>query len=178
MLWMKQFVRCMRLLIRLGFFCDTIMYKSSWWVPICRKLVTILVHWLLHLQAIKSPQLQYSHFVSIPLALHTKLLDSVVEFQKSVLEFAVASSSDGKVNHSLLLFAWHFAEVGALCSYWVGAYTSVSRFGQELQAGHWQVHICEACDVSFDSSRVEALERRASASCCWSLTIMPFSQLV
>lgn len=45
-------------------------------------------------QAIKSPQLQYSHFVSITLALHTKLLDSAVEIQKSVLEFAVASSSD------------------------------------------------------------------------------------
>lgn len=44
-------------------------------------------------QSIKSPQLQYSHFVSIPLALHSKLLESVVEFQKSVLE-SVASSSD------------------------------------------------------------------------------------
>ena len=53
---------------------------------------------LIYFQAIKSPQLQYSHFVSIPLALHSKLLESVVGFQKDVLE-SVASSSDGKVNN-------------------------------------------------------------------------------
>lgn len=56
---------------------------------------------LVYFQAIKSPQLQYSHFVSIPLALHSKLLESVEEFQKSVLE-SVASTSDGKVNYSLV----------------------------------------------------------------------------
>lgn len=54
---------------------------------------------LVYLQAIKSPQLQYTHFVSIPLALHSKLLETVVEFQTSVLE-CIPSSSDGKVNYS------------------------------------------------------------------------------
>lgn len=48
---------------------------------------------MLHFQAIKSPQFQYSHFVSIPLALHPQLLESVKAFQKTVLEF-----DDGKIN--------------------------------------------------------------------------------
>ncbi|KAG0604245.1 hypothetical protein M758_10G156200 [Ceratodon purpureus] len=53
-------------------------------------------------QAIKSSQLQYSHFVSIPLALHSKLLESVVEFQKSVLESVASSGNDpGKSIHGI-----------------------------------------------------------------------------
>jgi hypothetical protein len=72
---------------------------------------------LVYLQAIKSPQLQYSHFVSIPLALHSKLLESVVEFQKSVLE-SVASSSDGKVNYSLVTKdMFLFQTVNLLCNF-------------------------------------------------------------
>jgi hypothetical protein len=72
---------------------------------------------LVYLQGIKSPQLQYSHFVSIPLALHSKLLESVVEFQKSVLE-SVASSSDGKVNYSLVTKdMFLFQTVNLLCNF-------------------------------------------------------------
>lgn len=56
---------------------------------------------LVYFQAIKSPLLQYSHFVSIPLALHPKLLESVIDFQKSLLESG-ASSSDGGVNYSFV----------------------------------------------------------------------------
>jgi len=44
-------------------------------------------------EAIRSPSFQYSHFISIPLALHPPLLESVTGFQESVLE-SVRSSSD------------------------------------------------------------------------------------
>ncbi|XP_024398767.1 uncharacterized protein [Physcomitrium patens] len=47
-------------------------------------------------QAIKSPQFQYSHFVSIPLALHPQLLESVKAFQKTVLEFDDESGMSNK----------------------------------------------------------------------------------
>ncbi|KAK8956931.1 hypothetical protein KSP39_PZI001494 [Platanthera zijinensis] len=37
-------------------------------------------------QAVKSPNLDYSHFVSLPLAIHPELVEKLQSFQKSVLE--------------------------------------------------------------------------------------------
>ncbi|GAB2293515.1 hypothetical protein Dimus_027722 [Dionaea muscipula] len=37
-------------------------------------------------QAVKSPILDYSHFISLPLAIHPELVDKLVRFQKSILE--------------------------------------------------------------------------------------------
>lgn len=36
-------------------------------------------------QAVNSPSLDYSHFISLPLAIHPELVDKLVNFQKSVL---------------------------------------------------------------------------------------------
>lgn len=54
-------------------------------------------------QAIKSPQLQYSHFISVPLALHSKLLESVVDFQKAVLESGEPSNDDKGIDKSIFV---------------------------------------------------------------------------
>lgn len=36
-------------------------------------------------QAVKSPSLDYSHFVSLPLAIHPELVDKLVNFQNTIL---------------------------------------------------------------------------------------------
>ncbi|XP_058192511.1 uncharacterized protein LOC131309859 isoform X3 [Rhododendron vialii] len=36
-------------------------------------------------EAVKSPSLEYSHFVSLPLAIHPELVDKLLKFQKSIL---------------------------------------------------------------------------------------------
>ena len=36
-------------------------------------------------QAVKSPNLQYSHFISLPLAIHPELVDKLMSFQNSIL---------------------------------------------------------------------------------------------
>lgn len=36
-------------------------------------------------QAINSPSLNYSHFISLPLAIHPELVDKLVKFQNSIL---------------------------------------------------------------------------------------------
>lgn len=40
---------------------------------------------LFGLQAIKSPQLDYSHFISLPLAIHPGLVEKLIGFQNSIL---------------------------------------------------------------------------------------------
>jgi hypothetical protein len=40
---------------------------------------------LFKLQAIKSPSLDYSHFISLPLAIHPELVDKLLKFQNSIL---------------------------------------------------------------------------------------------
>ncbi|XP_062087529.1 uncharacterized protein LOC133794334 isoform X2 [Humulus lupulus] len=37
-------------------------------------------------QAVKSPSLNYSHFISLPLAIHPELVDKLIMFQNSILE--------------------------------------------------------------------------------------------
>lgn len=37
------------------------------------------------IQAVKSPSLDYSHFISLPLAIHPELVDKLVMFQNSIL---------------------------------------------------------------------------------------------
>lgn len=37
------------------------------------------------MQAIKSPSLDYSHFVSLPLAIHPELVEKLINFQNSIL---------------------------------------------------------------------------------------------
>lgn len=47
------------------------------------------------LQAVNSPNLDYSHFISLPLAIHPELVDKLVTFQNSILGF------DPSVNENL-----------------------------------------------------------------------------
>lgn len=37
------------------------------------------------MQAVKSPNIDYSHFISLPLAIHPELVDKLVNFQNSIL---------------------------------------------------------------------------------------------
>ena len=37
------------------------------------------------MQAINSPSLDYSHFISLPLAMHPELVDKLIKFQNSIL---------------------------------------------------------------------------------------------
>lgn len=39
-------------------------------------------------EAVKSPNLQYSHFISLPLAVHTELVEKLTDFQNSVLSLS------------------------------------------------------------------------------------------
>lgn len=45
----------------------------------------LIYMWLFCEQAVKSPSLEYSHFVSLPLAIHPELVDKLLNFQKSIL---------------------------------------------------------------------------------------------
>lgn len=57
----------------------------------------IMLIWLLtfrKLQAVNSPSLDYSHFVSLPLAFHPKLVEKLHNFQKCVLK-EVNMDADG-----------------------------------------------------------------------------------
>ena len=51
-------------------------------------------HILVSEQAVKSPNLDYSHFISFPLTLHPELADKLVNFQKSIL--GDTSEDEGK----------------------------------------------------------------------------------
>lgn len=46
------------------------------------------------MQAVKSPSLDYSHFISLPLAIHPELVDKLVNFQNSIL--GIIDSSQGE----------------------------------------------------------------------------------
>ncbi|XP_043705095.1 uncharacterized protein LOC122654897 [Telopea speciosissima] len=46
---------------------------------------SLVVSSMCEMQAIKSPSLDYSHFVSLPLAIHPVLVDKLINFQNSVL---------------------------------------------------------------------------------------------
>lgn len=43
------------------------------------------------MQAIKSPSLDYSHFVSLPLAVHSELVEKLINFQNSILGSSASS---------------------------------------------------------------------------------------
>ncbi|XP_050234297.1 uncharacterized protein LOC126682607 [Mercurialis annua] len=45
-------------------------------------------------EAVKSPNLDYSHFISLPLALHPELVDRLINFQNSILKEGVESNSN------------------------------------------------------------------------------------
>lgn len=45
-------------------------------------------------QAVKSPNLDYSHFVSLPLAIHPDLVDKLLNFQKSILGSSNANENE------------------------------------------------------------------------------------
>ncbi|XP_042427251.1 uncharacterized protein LOC122014852 isoform X1 [Zingiber officinale] len=45
-------------------------------------------------EAVKSPRLDYSHFISLPLALHPELVEKLIRFQKSILGDAAAGPED------------------------------------------------------------------------------------
>ncbi|KAM5579112.1 hypothetical protein ABKV19_009075 [Rosa sericea] len=45
-------------------------------------------------EAVKSPSLDYSHFISLPLAIHPELVDKLVNFQNSIL--GITDSSQGE----------------------------------------------------------------------------------
>lgn len=47
-----------------------------------------------HLQAVESPKLDYSHFISLPLALHPELVEKLSRFQKSILGDAAVGHED------------------------------------------------------------------------------------
>lgn len=59
------------------------------------KSVTTATETIQHIldEAVKSPNLQYSHFISLPLAVHTELVEKLTDFQNSVLTL---SGSAGK----------------------------------------------------------------------------------
>ncbi|XP_042427256.1 uncharacterized protein LOC122014852 isoform X3 [Zingiber officinale] len=46
------------------------------------------------IEAVKSPRLDYSHFISLPLALHPELVEKLIRFQKSILGDAAAGPED------------------------------------------------------------------------------------
>ncbi|XP_019198844.1 PREDICTED: uncharacterized protein LOC109192598 isoform X2 [Ipomoea nil] len=50
-------------------------------------------------EAVKSPNLDYSHFVSLPLAIHTELVNKLINFQTSILE-ATEVNQDGHLESS------------------------------------------------------------------------------
>ncbi|KAG6487297.1 hypothetical protein ZIOFF_055883 [Zingiber officinale] len=45
-------------------------------------------------EAVKSPRLDYSHFISLPLALHPELVEKLIRFQKSILGDAAVGPED------------------------------------------------------------------------------------
>lgn len=52
------------------------------------------------LQAVKTPSLDYSHFVSLPLAIHPELVDKLVNFQNSILGISDACVDDNLEGNS------------------------------------------------------------------------------
>lgn len=45
-------------------------------------------------EAVKSPSLQYSHFISLPLAVHTDLVEKLMDFQNSVLALSGSAGQE------------------------------------------------------------------------------------
>lgn len=57
--------------------------KSISFSPLSKN--TLVLTCILFQQAIKSPTLDYTHFVSLPLAIHPQLVEKLVNFQNSIL---------------------------------------------------------------------------------------------
>lgn len=51
-----------------------------------------------HWQAVKSPALEYSHFISLPLAIHPELVDKLTRFQSTILGDCHSKDADGNLN--------------------------------------------------------------------------------
>ncbi|XP_017978845.1 PREDICTED: uncharacterized protein LOC18595979 isoform X2 [Theobroma cacao] len=51
-------------------------------------------------EAVKTPSLDYSHFVSLPLAIHPELVDKLVDFQNSILGISDACVDDNQEDNS------------------------------------------------------------------------------
>ncbi|EOY26860.1 Eukaryotic LigT isoform 4 [Theobroma cacao] len=51
-------------------------------------------------EAVKTPILDYSHFVSLPLAIHPELVDKLVDFQNSILGISDACVDDNQEDNS------------------------------------------------------------------------------
>lgn len=60
------------------------------------KSVTTATETIQHIldEAVKSPSLQYSHFISLPLAVHTELVEKLTDFQNSVLALSGSAGKD------------------------------------------------------------------------------------
>lgn len=60
------------------------------------KSVTTATETIQHIldEAVKSPSLQYSHFISLPLAVHTELVEKLTDFQNSVLPLSGSAGKD------------------------------------------------------------------------------------
>jgi hypothetical protein len=65
------------------FLCITFLIFNSNGVPLCTSLNFSFA--LFKLQAVKSPSLDYTHFISLPLAIHPELVDKLLNFQNSIL---------------------------------------------------------------------------------------------
>lgn len=60
------------------------------------KSVTTATETIQHIldEAVKSPSLQYSHFISLPLAVHTEFVEKLTDFQNSVLALSGSAGKD------------------------------------------------------------------------------------
>ncbi|KAG9157120.1 hypothetical protein Leryth_022834 [Lithospermum erythrorhizon] len=59
-------------------------------------------------EAVESPNLDYSHFVSLPLALHPELVDKLINFQNSILGKAELDQDDNLEGNSISMASFTF----------------------------------------------------------------------
>jgi activating signal cointegrator complex subunit 1 len=60
-------------------------------------VITVLLNFVCPIfQAVKSPMLDYSHFISLPLAIHPDLVEKLNNFQSSILGLSAANVDSDK----------------------------------------------------------------------------------
>ncbi|THG06880.1 hypothetical protein TEA_022133 [Camellia sinensis var. sinensis] len=111
-------------------------------------------------EAVKSPNLDYSHFISLPLAIHPELVDKLLNFQKSILGTSNANEDENLGNDS----NGDTSEDEDKEQELVGGSDVAVKLKVEDDNKHVKVDITNICRVSYPPRASKPSEQKASKS--------------
>ncbi|CAL5327795.1 unnamed protein product [Camellia sinensis] len=111
-------------------------------------------------EAVKSPNLDYSHFISLPLAIHPELVDKLLNFQKSILGTSNANEDENLSNDS----NGDTSEDEDKEQELVGGSDVAVKLKVEDDNKHVKVDITNICRVSYPPRASKPSEQKASKS--------------